>query len=1075
MERVETRHTSSSAGSSSSTQPRPHYNGATHGSAARRKSTMSTIQDDEPNETEASPRPKQSMMGKMAALWAKTGIDSRTYQSMLKSSLAPTITLALYQLDSFANYYTTLGYLSIVMTIISIVIMPRAKLLQTMLVNILFTSIGAALSLLAMYCCIRARGGNTDTYNSSASAVGGCWLIFQVFWISVVRAKMPQYNIPGIMWAIFANVSMIYGPQFSSMAVALSFTRRLFVGFLTGFGVATIVSLLVFPLNSRQVAFKGITGYIASLRGALQANLEYMHSLELDDMFAAATTNTIGEKQPKSAESKVFKQKMASLAALHGRLSTDLPFAKREVAIGMLGPDDIQETFRLLRQIMIPTVGLSCMADIFVRIAEDRGWDRDVDFSDAKPEDARNESEKIRIEMVNEWHGLMQRLREPFDQITQTIDNGLEHVRVVLQLGPNTWKKVNEQDVEKEGVEPKPGHKDFAAVFLRHSIEFHESKKVMLREWCHLHDIELPAGFFEDPNSTDFEAPSWMHEGVLSEPHQKLRRQLFLCLYMEFLLISIARRTYRLIIAVDTFREHGKLSKKRLVVPGYKRMRKWLRSLFKDNEDVHEDNEMATDGQQAQVYLGDAYKKKKDPEHLPPANAWERFGNRLRMVAHFFQSPAAAFGLRAAAATMCIAVIGFLRKPQGFFTEQRLFWAQIMVSIAMSPTAGQSLRGFFFRAGGTALALVTSLIAWYIVDEHTAGIIVCFFVVMHLGAYIMLKHPVYIQVGVIFQITNALIIGYELQVRKIGVVVATTNGQAYYPVYQLGPIRLATVLVGLFVGWIWTWFPYPITEHNQLRKQLGSSLYLLANYYSVMHETVRLRLRDQQGDMALKDSPGRRLEKARNKLYSKASLTISSLRAQAQVVKYDIPVGGKFPREQYLRLINHLQSILNFMSLVSVASYSFEELRAEGEEQHGLKWLHGFQKLMGETNYTSEQVTTLLTLLSASITTEQALPPYLRVPEPYILSQKLDDMDKDILSIRHIAEPGYASFAVVQIGTKFIYEDLRRLVAGVKDLVGELDFSYHIVSVSDPSRDESEETLVLTRTRANTTSRSKQD
>ena len=1038
---------------------------------------MSTVLDEPRSDTETKAEPKQSLAEKIKTMWiAKTGIDMRTYQSMFKSSIAPTITLALYQVDSFASYYTTLGYLSIVMTILTIVIMPRAKMLQTMLVSIFFTSLGAALSLLAMYCCVQARGGSTATYDSSASAVAAVWLIFQIFCISVVRAKLPQYNIPCIMWAIFANVSMIYGPQFPTMALAESFTRRLLVGFLTGFGIGTAVSLLLFPLNSRQVAFNGITGYIAGLRGALQANLDYMHSLEVEDMFAAATTNTIGEKLPKSAEAQAFKQKMAALSALHGKLSTDLPFAKREVAIGFLGPDDIQETFRLLRLIMIPTVGLSCMADIFIRIAEDRGWDRDVDLSEAKPEDAHNESEKIRIETVNEWHSLMKRLREPFESVTKTIDDGLEHVRVTLQLGAKTWKKASDQDVEKEGANPKPGDQGFAESFLLRSRAFHESKKVMLREWCSLHDIELPEGFFDNPEGMNFEAPSWLNEGILSEPHRKLRRQLFLCLYMEFLLISIAKRTYKLIKAVDAFRDHGKLSRKRLVVPGYKRTRKWFTSLFRGNEDAHEDNDLATDGQTPQVYLGDAYKKRKDPEHLPPANAWESFGDYLRSVSHFFQSPAAAFGLRAAAATMSIAVVSFLRDTQTFFTQERLFWAQIMTSIAMSPTAGQSLRGFCFRAGGTALAMVTSLIAWYIVDENTAGIIVFFFVMMHIGAYIMLKYPVYIQVGVIYQITTSLIIGYELQARKLGIEVATTNGQAYYPIYELGPIRLATVCAGLFVAWIFTWMPYPISEHNVLRKQLGSSLYLLANYYSVMHETLRIRLRNEQGDMHSKHSPGRRLEKARNKIYSKASLTIASLRAQAQVVKFDIPIGGKFPVEQYSRLVNNLQSILNFMSLVSVASYSFEELRADIEDdQHGLKWLHDFERLIGDASYTSEQVTTLLTLLSASITTEQALPPYLRVPEPYILSQKLDDLDKDILSIRHIAEPGYASFAVVQIGTRFIYEDLRRLVAGIKDLVGELDFSFHIVSTSDPTRGESEETLVMTRTRGNTVSRAKQD
>lgn len=66
-------------------------------------------------------------------------------------------------------------------------------------------------------------------------------------------------------------------------------------------------------------------------------------------------------------------------------------------------------------------------------------------------------------------------------------------------------------------------------------------------------------------------------------------------------------------------------------------------------------------------------------------------------------------------------------------------------------------------------------------------------------------------------------------------------------------------------------------------------------------------------------------------------------------------------------------------------------------------------------------------------------------------------MDHDILSLRHIAEPGYAAFAVMAISTRCIHMDLQRLLEGVKRLVGEMDFSFHVVSTN---RDvESEEIL----------------
>lgn len=887
----------------------------------------------------------------------------------------------------------------------------------------------------------------TSTYNSSASAVAGVWLFVQIFAISALRAKMPQYNVSCIIWAVFTNVSCIYGPQFSTMTQAISFAERLLYGFLVGFAVATGCSLFIFPLTSREVVFKGMAGYIASLRGALQANLEYMHSLEEDDPFAVARTNTIGDHLPNSEKARAFKKQLAGLGALHAKVSTDLPFAKREVAFGKLGPDDIQETFRLLRLIMIPTVGLSCMADIFVRLAEERGWDRHIDLSTATISDAANPDEKIRITTIQEWHELMKLLREPFNAITQTIDDGLQHVSIVLELTP----KAKNRDLEAEGGDPQPGDTGFAASYAQRRLDFLKSKEVMLRGWCDLHGIHLPDNFFENPDA-DLGVPEWMQEGSLSEPHGQLRRQLYLCLYMEFLLVSISRRVLHLVLAADGLKQHGKLAKTRLIVPGAKRMRKWFTSLFNNDEDSTD--QLDTDGNANTVYLGSAYSQRKDAEHLPPTNAWERFGDQLRRVAHFFQSPASAFGFRVACATMTIAIIAFLRPTQTFFTEQRLFWAQIMVSIAMSPSTGQSLRNFFLRAGGTCIAMIFSFMAWYIVDGKTAGVIVLFFLFMHPFAWLKLKRPALIPVGMIGQITMSLILGYELQVRTLGIAVATSNGQAYYPIYELGPIRLATVLVGLSVGWIFSWFPYPVSEAGQVRRQLGSALYLLANYYSVMHETLRLRLRNELGDMSTKDSPGRKLEKARNKLYSKTTLSINALRSQAAFLKFDIPIGGRFPRAQYQRLINQLQSILNFMSLVSVSSQSFSDLQNDhGDQGNVLKWLSEFQKLVGQANYTSEQVTSLLALLSASVMTEQALPPYLQIPQ-FGLSQKLYELDhvspalpsfsltcvltvlQDILSLRHIAEPGYASFAVVQIGTKYIHDDLKMLVEGIKELVG---------------------------------------
>ncbi|KAI7499856.1 hypothetical protein KC367_g4116 [Hortaea werneckii] len=1004
---------------------------------------------------------------------AVTGIDRRTYMQMFKGALAPTVAIAAYQATSYADTFTTIGYLVGVMAVLSFPIQPRAKFMQTMLVNLLVTCLGCAVTLLAMYCSVTARlntesntaasgssaaadaaGIATSPYNPSASAVAGIWLFAMIYAISAFRAKRPQFTIPSIILAIFANVSMVYAPQFSSMVLAQSFARRLLEAFLTGFAISTACSLIVFPLTSRQVVFTDMSGYIVSLRAAIKANLDYMHSLEETDVFAPHRVNTAGEEVAGSKEADAFKDKMRGLAALHAKTSTDLPFAKREVAIGRLGPDDLQKTFRMLRIVMLPVLGLSCMSDVFQRIAEERGWDRAKSFADIPLSEAHGEEEKMRIESVMEWHELMKRLREPFESITNTIDEGLEHVAILLQLAPapKRWSA----DEENNASNPKPGEKGFPAIYDRRAIEFLESKKEMLRAWCAMHDIELPGDFFNNPDSKDFKAPPWMNHASLSNDRKRLRRQLFMCLYMEFLLFNTARRVGELMLHVEELRASGKLSKNRLIVPGYKRLRKWVKNSVASREgEAHGDQQIDTETSNMNVYLGEAYKQEKDPEHLPPANAWERASDMLRVVAHFLASPASNFGARVACATLSIAIVGYLRDTQAFFTTQRIFWAQIMISISMNPSAGQSLRNFVLRILGTFVFMLLSWVAYYIVDGKTAGVLVFYFICLHLGVYVILKRPEILPVGMIGQITITLVLGYELQVRQIGVEIATSNGQAYYPIYILAPIRLATVCGGLFLAWIWTVFPYPITEHSQLRQSLGRSLYLLANYYSVVHESVRTRLRGGESDTTLKDSPGYKLDKARQKVYSKCSTVLTGLRTQSSFVKFDIPIGGKFPRERYQAIITQMQSALDFMVLISLASSAFNDLQQLDDRDHGSEWLANFRRLVNDAHVTSEAITTLLALMSASVSNGSALPPYLRVPEPYQLTRRLDEMDGDILSVRHIAEPGYSSFAVIQIGTKCMLADLRKILAGVKELVGELDFSYHVVSTADSAREDS--------------------
>lgn len=376
---------------------------------------------------------------------------------------------------------------------------------------------------------------------------------------------------------------------------------------------------------------------------------------------------------------------------------------------------------------------------------------------------------------------------------------------------------------------------------------------------------------------------------------------------MEHLLYTASRAVLELVQYADDRAASGKLKRKRLVIPGNKQVRKWVQSMFQV-QDSHGDEGMGDLHDQGPIlYLGQAYSERRDPEHLPAETRWERAGEALRRIPAFLRSADSAFAFRVACATISVFIINLLAQTQRFFVHQRLQWGLVMIAISMTPTAGQSIASFALRIAGTVIAAVFSLLVWYIPDGHTPGVIIFLFLYNATAFYIPVQKPHLLVMGLIGIVTTNLIVGYEMEVKKIGLERAAANGQVYYPIYLLAPYRLAVVAGGLAVAFIWTVFPFPISEHSVLRKNLGAALYLLANYYSIMHETVTARARGDEGDMTLKTSAGRRLEKARHKVYTKMLLTINSLHTYANFLKWEVHIGGRFPKRQYETIMACMQ------------------------------------------------------------------------------------------------------------------------------------------------------------------------
>jgi hypothetical protein len=258
-------------------------------------------------------------------------------------------------------------------SVLSMAILPRAKFVQTMILNILSTCLGSAVALLGLWSGIQARKhttpeGSKESYNSSQSAVCAIWLVFNIWAVNLLRAKFPVLQFPSIVYSIFTNVAFSFGPIFQTMAQAESLIKELLEGFLTAFALAAGVSLFIIPISSRTVVFSEMTGYIGAIRGTIKAQTAYLESLEKSDMFGQPDTDESGNNEVKKnkpvkgekltaanyPEAKALKASVAGLTALHGKLHGDLPFGKREVAYGKLAPEDLDELFKLFQAILIP-------------------------------------------------------------------------------------------------------------------------------------------------------------------------------------------------------------------------------------------------------------------------------------------------------------------------------------------------------------------------------------------------------------------------------------------------------------------------------------------------------------------------------------------------------------------------------------------------------------------------------------------------------------------------------------------------------------------------------------------------
>ncbi|KAF3770583.1 hypothetical protein M406DRAFT_245783 [Cryphonectria parasitica EP155] len=1030
----------------------------------------------------------------------RLGLNSVLLMSMFKGSMAPVICIAIYQAAAVRQLLTTLGYLSAVISVLSLAPLPRGKFLQNMVLNLLSMSAGAGMGILVTWSSVQARLHTSNLleleqyietygrapYNASQSAVCGVWLFFNIWAVNIFRAKFPAFNLPVIIYSIFINISSTFGPQFPTVKTAESFIRELLIAMLIGLGVGAGCSLFVFPISTRQIVVKQMGGVLGLFKKAITLEKEYLQGLEKADMFTIEVTETstgqpsddkkAGKKDagpPLTGEQKTAMALRGVLTAsreLMGKIYADLKFAKRDVAIGYLTPKDFGHLYDLMRGFMIPMTGIGGVSDEAQYIG---GFIRDaVDKED---------SQRI-------WNDIMQQLHEPFEILSEALLAGIDHAAILMRILPPSkeQKKASdkkksradtgaEADVEESGADLRPGEVGYSKVVQEKMDLFNSRRGEILRVWA------------KDKGLTQ-----------QLERRQNDQIQLFVVLYLEKLMQATGEAVMDFVSFAEEKHRDGSITKKHLIAPSLHHLRKWALSIFQEDDSSGEDSPDILERGGNVVFVGEAWLHKKDPEHLPPTNALEKIGNSLRNFSNFFGSAESIFGLRVAIATMTVGIAAFLESSQAFFIEQRVVWALIIIAIGMTQTSGQSIFGFFCRVAGTAVAMVNCYIIWYIVDTRLPGVLVFLWLFTFVEYYFFFKYPRFIPMVMICIVTQYLIIGYELQTQALGIAASTASGQRYYPLYELAPYRLATVAGGALVAFFWTVFPRPLTDRTWLRKDLSATLYLLANYYSVIYTTMRSALTEDIGSTEIPGSAAHSLFKVRRKLYGKLLLLIPSIQAHTNFQKFEPSLGGKFPAEQYQDMIHRCTRMMNYFTLMS---YILTYAPKESVEESDRAWRRVLGEVLDEVTPLHVQMLSTLTLLSNALMSGQSLPPLMALPKPYEMTrrllsftpiqsdeteahnapaspsspasapsfglrrsesrgmasnsggdnsnqQQLDEIYEpeawNLLDARNMEQKGYTEFAVFQVASTLVLSELHGLLRTIQELVGTVDFSFRV-------------------------------
>jgi hypothetical protein len=461
-----------------------------------------------------------------------------------------------------------------------------------------------------------------------------------VTWIvSSLRAAFPQFNIPFLISTIFSLVGLTFGPGILGESDSLAITKQLLLSYLTGFGISTLVGLLVFPVTSRSVFLEASSGYLELCHVLLEEERNMLR-LMYSSVKTKASTSTLSQKA-----SVVQALGMKAISSM-SHLTEELSFAKNEIAIGRHSAAELQSILLQLQALLIPLLGLSKIGQLDQLAVR-------LDVTD---------SQSLKLQMLSLCC---------FDKTLSSLEKAVRQFPKILGVPELTFRTRAKKEDHGSGNNSRkrssahsvePGHSSLSTSLKGREQNFRTYRLDTIRRFIASNDTNSNTPPDSTITSENF--------GNLSDIHFTSSKQLQQHLYVQHLLFAVTAAAQNLEKATGSNIMSTTSSKRRLLLPLFSSPINIVKRVLRSKGDTH--NSMAeTVDEPRYDYQG-------HPEHLLPTNFIQELGDNLRAVFRSLTSDSSKFGFRVTAATFSIGILAFLEQTQHFFVEFRLVWAMVM-------------------------------------------------------------------------------------------------------------------------------------------------------------------------------------------------------------------------------------------------------------------------------------------------------------------------------------------------------------------------------------------------------------